>query len=84
MNEKIAKIKSKIEKRLPEIATVAAFIAAVTYAFCAKNSSNEEETDEKTVYIALNDCCFQELKNGESVVWKIGNQMIDLAYDPYC
>ncbi|WPJ30773.1 hypothetical protein [Streptomyces phage Psst4] len=86
MNEKLNKLKSKIKKHLPEIATVAALVAAASYAFYSKGSPQTEEEPEehKTFRIALNDCCFEELKSGDSVFWKFDNATIDLAYDPDC
>ncbi|QAY17150.1 hypothetical protein SEA_MADAMATO_32 [Streptomyces phage Madamato] len=86
-NEKLSKIKSKIKKHAPEIALAAIAVATTAYSIILKQKLEEESKklpEGGVARLALNDCCFEELKSGDNVIWKIDGYTIDLAYDPDC
>jgi hypothetical protein len=83
--KKLSEIKTKIKKNAPVIALSAVTIAATVYSVALKKTLNERTHDCSTTHrLALNDCCMEELKSGDDVIWTDNGHIINLAYDPDC
>lgn len=84
---KLSQIKTQIKKNAPQIASATLVIASATCAIILKQKLNEQSrrfpTDGST-RLAVNQCCFDELKSGKPVIWVVDGHKIDIAYDPDC
>lgn len=86
-NERLSKIKPKIKENAPKIIGATLLIASTTCAIILKQKLDEERRrfpEGGSTKLAVNECCFEELKKGEPLIWIKKGHLIDVMYDPNC
>jgi hypothetical protein len=87
VKEKLTKFKDQVKENAPQIVCVAITITSAAYAVILKQQLAEEKRrfpEGSATRLGVNDCCFEELKSGEAVIWNVNGHSIDIAYDPTC
>lgn len=87
MKEKLSKIKNRIKENAPELILATIAVASTTCVFILKQKLSEESQrfpEGGSTRLGVNQCCFDELKDGNPVVWSVNGHKIDIAYDPDC
>jgi hypothetical protein len=87
IKKKLSEAKDRIKKHAPEIVCATLAVTSTMYAIIMNHKLAEERRrfpEGGTTRLGVNQCCFDELKSGEPVIWEIKGHKIDIAYDPDC